>query len=117
MQLHEKHEQISNERILRIKELDEVNEQMRQCQAELARCKENFERTSAQLEEYRKNGKIPDKEEVAKSENIGGMKNLLQEKMESALMKQIKDLEHKLAAANHAAATGKRFDDFDEFAF
>jgi hypothetical protein len=37
--------------------------------------------------------------------------------MENALMVQIKELEKKLEAANHAAESGVRFDDFDRFAY
>ena len=43
--------------------------------------------------------------------------NPLMQKMENALLKQIKELEEKLEAANHAAAAGVRYDDFDRYAF
>lgn len=45
----------------------------------------------------------------------GDTTNSLQKKMESAFLKQIKELELKLDAANYAAATGQRFDDFDHY--
>ncbi|TNV78995.1 hypothetical protein FGO68_gene11755 [Halteria grandinella] len=99
IQLQDSREEVAHERMLKLKELDELNH-----------TREQVEKLTSEVTEHRRNAQIPVEEPAQQ-------KNILQVKMESALMKQIKELEVKLDAANHAALTGKRFDDFDHFAY
>ena len=55
--------------------------------------------------------------ELEEQQANGPPKNFLQEKIANSLAQKVQELEKQLKAATHAAQTGQRFDNFDDFAY